>query len=77
MKKGSAELLILSLVEDRARHGYDIGRLIETGLSFIPGDSVIARMAGDLRAWRAQEPDWRRARELLAAQYGYDRYGGN
>jgi transcriptional regulator len=29
LKKGSAELLILSLVEDRARHGYDIGKLIE------------------------------------------------
>ena len=28
-KKGSAELLILSLVEDQARHGYDIGKLIE------------------------------------------------
>jgi len=30
LKKGSAELLILSLVEDRPRHGYDIGKLIET-----------------------------------------------
>jgi PadR family transcriptional regulator, regulatory protein PadR len=29
LKKGSAELLILSLVEDRPRHGYDIGHLIE------------------------------------------------
>lgn len=29
LKKGSAELLILSLVETRARHGYEIGRLIE------------------------------------------------
>ena len=29
LKKGSAELLILSLVEPRARHGYEIGRLIE------------------------------------------------
>ena len=29
LKKGSAELLILSLVEDRARHGYDIARLID------------------------------------------------
>jgi transcriptional regulator len=29
LKKGSAELLILSLVEDRPRHGYEIGRLIE------------------------------------------------
>lgn len=29
LKKGSAELLILSLLEDRPRHGYDIGQLIE------------------------------------------------
>jgi len=28
LKKGSAELLILALVEDRPRHGYDIGHLI-------------------------------------------------
>jgi transcriptional regulator len=30
LKKGSAELLILSLVESHARHGYEIGKLIET-----------------------------------------------
>ena len=36
-KKGSAELLALSLLEDQARHGYDISRLIE------------ARSAGALR----------------------------
>jgi PadR family transcriptional regulator, regulatory protein PadR len=29
LKKGSAELLILSLLEDQARHGYDLSRLIE------------------------------------------------
>ena len=29
MKKGSAELLVLSLVEHQARHGYEIGKLIE------------------------------------------------
>jgi transcriptional regulator len=29
LKKGSAEFLILSLVDARARHGYDIARLIE------------------------------------------------
>jgi len=29
LKKGSAELLILSLVETRARHGYEICKLIE------------------------------------------------
>ena len=29
LRKGSAELLILALVEDRPRHGYEIARLIE------------------------------------------------
>jgi len=29
LKKGSAELMILSLLEDQARHGYDISKLIE------------------------------------------------
>ena len=29
LKKGSAELLILSLIEHRARHGYEISKLIE------------------------------------------------
>jgi transcriptional regulator len=29
LKKGSAELIILSIVEERARHGYEISKLIE------------------------------------------------
>ena len=29
LKKGSTEMLILSLLEARARHGYEIGKLIE------------------------------------------------
>jgi transcriptional regulator len=29
LKKGSAELLILSLIERRPRHGYELARLIE------------------------------------------------
>ena len=30
LKKGSIEMLILSLVESRPRHGYEIGKLIES-----------------------------------------------
>ncbi len=30
LKKGSAELLILSLIETTARHGYEISKLIES-----------------------------------------------
>lgn len=29
LKKGSTELLILALLEARARHGYELGKLIE------------------------------------------------
>jgi transcriptional regulator len=29
LKKGSTEMLVLSLLESRARHGYDIGKRIE------------------------------------------------
>lgn len=30
LKKGSAELIILSIVEGRARHGYEVSKLIAT-----------------------------------------------
>jgi PadR family transcriptional regulator, regulatory protein PadR len=30
LKKGSSEMLILSLLDARARHGYEIGKLIES-----------------------------------------------
>jgi len=30
LKRGSTELLLLALLEDRARHGYEIGKLIES-----------------------------------------------
>jgi transcriptional regulator len=30
VKKGSAEVLILGVLEERARHGYEIARLIES-----------------------------------------------
>ena len=30
IKRGSTEMLILALVEERARHGYEIAKLIET-----------------------------------------------
>ena len=35
-KKGSAELLVLSLLEDQPRHGYDISKLIQTPFRRVP-----------------------------------------
>ena len=55
----------------------DIDTLIDAGLRTIPADSVIARMISDVRDWHAELPDWRLAREQIAANYGYDKFPGN
>ncbi len=55
----------------------DIDRLLDCAVSFIPRDSTIRRLIDDVRAWHAELSDWRQARELIAAHYGYDKYGGN
>jgi hypothetical protein len=68
---------LLAAMEAQAFVDGDLDRLLDTGLSFIPKDSIIARLIGDLRDWRVGEPDWRVARERLAEKYGYHRYHGN
>ena len=68
---------VLAAMEAMAFVENDIQKLIEIGLSYIPKESVIAGMIADLRSWHASDKDWRATRELLAANYGYDKYGGN
>jgi hypothetical protein len=68
---------VLAAMEAQAFVEPDIGTLLDVGVSFIPRESVIFRMIDDIRGWREQEPDWRKAFGLLAAHYGYDKYGGN
>lgn len=68
---------VVAAIESLAFVENDMEKLIDAGLARIPRDSVIARMIGDIRRWRGEEPDWRKARERLEAEYGYDRYGGN
>jgi ADP-ribosylglycohydrolase len=67
---------LLAAMEALAFVESDIEALLEGGLRCIPADSLIARLANDLREWRAELPDWHTARQHLAAHYGYDRYGG-
>ena len=68
---------VLAAMEAQAFVESDLNVLIDTALTFIPGDSVIHRLIGDIREWHAAEPDWRKTREQIAATYGYDKYGGN
>jgi ADP-ribosylglycohydrolase len=68
---------VIAAMEAQAFVEKDINKLIDTAISFIPKDSIIAYMINDIRNWHAKEPDWHKARELLAERYGYDTYGGN
>ncbi|MGI9221621.1 MAG: ADP-ribosylglycohydrolase family protein [Woeseiaceae bacterium] len=68
---------VMAAMESVAFIETDIQKIIDVGLSYIPADSVIAKMIGDLREWYAKEKDWRVTREWLQAEYGYEKYGGN
>lgn len=71
LKKGSAELIILSMVESRARHGYEISKQIE------------ARSAGQLKfhvaslyplLYRLEERGWLQGRWVEKAGQRRRRY---
>jgi ADP-ribosylglycohydrolase len=68
---------VVAAMEAQAFVESDVNKLIDVAVSFIPKDSVIYRMIGDIRAWHAAQKDWRKTREKIAAYYGYDKYGGN
>ncbi len=68
---------VIAALEAQAFDEPDLNRLLDTASGLIPHDSTIYRVIGDLREWRAALPDWRQARERIAACYGYDKYPGN
>ncbi|MCS6776809.1 MAG: ADP-ribosylglycohydrolase family protein [Chloroherpetonaceae bacterium] len=69
---------VIAAMEAQAFVCAEIPELIDTALALIPPDALIARLIRDVRQWHSEAPgDWRRTRELVAAHYGYDRYGGN
>ncbi|GHO87313.1 ADP-ribosylglycohydrolase family protein [Dictyobacter formicarum] len=68
---------VIAAMEAQAFVESDIQKLLDTGLSFIPEDSLVYRMIQDIRGWHREESDWRKTREKIAEKYGYDTYGGN
>ncbi|HEX5807839.1 MAG TPA: ADP-ribosylglycohydrolase family protein [Anaerolineales bacterium] len=68
---------VLAAMEAKAFTERDLDRLIETGVSVIPQDSVIYRMIEDLRLWHAKDNDWQKTFHRIECQYGYDQFPGN
>src|SRR5438128_12301697 len=71
LKKGSAELLILSLVEVRPRHGYEISKLIEAR-----SDGVLKFNVASLYPllYRLEKRGWIRGRWVEKASQRRRRY---
>ncbi|MCS7221531.1 MAG: ADP-ribosylglycohydrolase family protein [Anaerolineae bacterium] len=68
---------VIAAMEAQAFVEPNIHKLLDTATAFIPKDSIIYRLIQDVREWHLQDEDWRKTRERIVAQYGYDRYGGN
>ena len=69
---------VLAAMEAQAFVEKDIQKLIDTGLMFIPENSLIRTMIDQIREWHARHgDDWRATREQIAANFGYDKFGGN
>jgi PadR family transcriptional regulator, regulatory protein PadR len=70
-KKSSAELLVLSLLEDQPRHGYDIARLIDLR----SGGSIRFHVASLYPLlYRLEKRDWIQGRWLEKANQRRRRY---
>jgi len=68
---------LLAAMEAAAFVEQDMKTILDIGLSFIPQDSVIARMIADIREIHAKEPDWHKGFLEMKKTYNYGNYGGN
>lgn len=67
---------VIAAMEAQAFVESDLDTLLDTAIGLIPADSTINRVITDVREWHAKEPDWRKTREKIAANYGYDKFRG-
>ena len=70
--------VIVAVMESLAFVEQDLETLLDAALAYIPSNSVIAKMIGEIRGWHKAEPnDWRKTYAKIAENYGYDKFGGN
>ena len=68
---------VVAAMEAQAYVEHDLNVLLDTATKLIPKDSIIYRMIDEIREWHAEFPDWHDTRNQIAANYGYDKFGGN
>ncbi|HTL51432.1 MAG TPA: ADP-ribosylglycohydrolase family protein, partial [Planctomycetota bacterium] len=67
---------VIAAIEAQAFVEQDLNKLLDTGLSVIPKNCVIARLIKDIRNWRSKDNDWRKTFARIQKSYGYDSFGG-
>ncbi|KAF3060072.1 putative adp-ribosylation crystallin j1 protein [Daldinia childiae] len=61
-------------MEAEAFASKDVNHLLNTGLSFVPSDSLIAALVRDVRAWCEDDDDWIYTRQRIEKKYGSARF---
>jgi ADP-ribosylglycohydrolase len=65
-----------AVMEAEAFLSKDVNHLLDTGLKYIPSESLIATLIADIRAWCKTDSDWRITRQRIEDEYGYHKYPG-
>nr|KAK5447326.1 hypothetical protein LTR18_002905 [Exophiala xenobiotica] len=68
--------MLWAAMEAEAFVSDDREHLLETGLSFIPSDSLIATLISDIRDWMQKDGAWLQTRQRIEDKYGYDKFYG-
>lgn len=68
---------LLAAMEAEAFVSKDVNHLLDVGLSYVPADSLIARLINDIRSWAKNDSDWEKTRQRIEDKYGYAKFPGN
>jgi ADP-ribosylglycohydrolase len=68
--------MVLAVMEAEAFVSKDVDHLLDTGLSFIPKDCLVAKSIGDIRSWARTDKDWMKTRQRIEDKYGYEKFHG-
>ncbi len=69
--------VVVAVMESLAFVESDLNSLLDAALRFIPADSTISQMIGEIRVWHRNEPDdWRKTYAKIAEKYGYNQFAG-
>ena len=54
----------------------EVDHLLDVGLTYVPSDSLIAKLVTDIRSWAKIDNDWEKTRQRVEDIYGYAKFPG-